>query len=241
MSRRRALVGMLLSLLALAVVRGGGGGPPLYDGICVPPTYVKLGATPPPPSVAKTLAAGEVTSTFEQADNDTAPQAQIIVAAGGLAPPAGATTATVAITPVPPPAAKPGDGTIDGNVYDFEVTSGGQRLQVTADHLVTIVLTATASGGAQRQVEHFDGTGWRALAKTVQSGCGTTYQANSTTLGEFALVAQGTASTSGSGGSGGGSAVILVVIVVVLAALAGTVLAIRASRRRGTRPTPRRR
>ena len=88
-------------------------------------------------------------------------------------------------------------------IYDFEVTAGGKQLQVAPNHLVTIVLTATASGGAQRQVEHFDGTRWTPAAKTVQSGCGTTYQANSTTLGIFALVAQGAATTPNGPGGGG--------------------------------------
>src|SRR6202011_771307 len=130
--------------------------------------------------------------------NDNTPQAQIIGAAGAIAPPPGVSTVTVTIAPVKPPSVPPADGIVDGNVYDFEITAGGRPLQVTANHLVTIVLTATAIGGATRQVEHFDGAHWSASAKTVASGCGSTYQANSTTLGIFALVAQG-----GGGGSGG--------------------------------------
>lgn len=243
MSRRGAVAGALLALLALVAVRGGGSGPPLYDGICVPPTYITLGASPPPPSLSKTLSAGEVTSTFEEADSDTSPQAQIIVASGGLAPPPGSPSATVTITPVKPPAVKPPDGAIDGNVYDFEVTAGGQRLPVTPNHLVTIVLTATAIGGAQRQVEHFDGSKWTATAKTVASGCGSTYQANSTSLGIFALVVPaGSSPSNGSGGAGGGGgATIVIVIVVILAVLGLVVGAVRMSRRGGRRGKQRRR
>ncbi len=201
MRRRTALAGAALSLAALALAHGiGDGGRPVYDGVCLPPTYVKLGANPPPSSLTKTVGVDVVTSTFEFADNDNSPQAQIIGAAGAVAPPPGASTATVTITPLKPPAATPADGGIDGNVYDFEVTAGGQRLGVQPNHLVTIVLTATAIGGAQREVEHYDGTRWSPVAKTVASGCGSTYQANSTSLGIFALVAQGTGSSSNGSG-----------------------------------------
>ena len=227
------LAAAALSLLALAAVRGGGSGPPLYDGICTPPNYVQFGSHPGPPSRSQTFSASDLAGTFELADNDTSPQAQIIVGAGSLAPAPSSPSATVSITPVAPPAVKPADGTIDGNVYDFEARSGGQPVQVKAAHLVTIVLTATSSGGPQLAVEHFDGTRWSAPAKSVQSGCGTTYQVNSSTLGLFALVTQGQASPGGTGGSnsGGGGAVIVIVIVIVLAVLALIIGAVRMSRR----------
>lgn len=240
MRQRTAFVGAIACLGLLAAVRGGGGGPPLYDGVCLPPQYTMLGANPPPPSLSSTLSAGVLASTFERADNDTSPQAQIIVAAGSLLAPPGAASATLTITPVKPPAVKPADGAIDGNVYDFEVTAGGRQLQVAANHLVTIVLTATASGGAQRQVEHFDGARWTAAAKTVQSGCGTTYQANATTLGVFALVVQGGSGPSNGGGGGGGSPTVIVIVVVVVVLAAG-IGAVRVSRQRGRRGTRRRR
>lgn len=244
MNRRAGLAAAVACLLVLAVVRNGGGGPPLYDGVCLPPQYTMLGANPPPPSLSATLSASDVTSTFERADNDTSPQAQIIAAAGSLVPPAGSASAVVSITPVKPPAVKPADGPIDGNVYDFEVTAGGKALQVQAGHLVTIVLTATAIGGSQREVEHFDGTSWSAPAKTVASGCGSTYQANSQTLGIFALVTPGATSPpngSSPGGAGsGGGATIIIVIAVVLVGLAAVIGAVRMSRQR-SRPGKRRR
>ena len=245
MSRRGALAAAGLSLLALAAVRGGGGGPPLYDGICTPPTYVLFGANPGPPSRSQTFSASDLASTFELADNDTTPQAQIIVSAGGLAPAAGNSSATVSITPVKPRAVKPSDGTIDGNVYDFEARSGGQAVPVVANHLVTIVLTATSAGGPQLAVEHFDGSRWTAPARSVQSGCGTTYQANFSTLGLFALVTQGQGPSTGTGtpGSAGGGAgiTIVIVIVVVLVVLALVIGAVRMSRQRGRRGKRRRR
>jgi hypothetical protein len=248
MKRRAGLAGAVLSLVALAAVRGGGGGPPLYDGVCLPPQYTMLGANPGPPSQSKTYTASDLAGTFELADSDTSPQAQLIVGAGSLAPAPGSSTATVSITPVTPPATKPTDGTIDGNVYDFEARSAGQAVQVAPGHLVTIVLSATRTGGPQLAVERFDGSRWSAPAKSVQSGCGTTYQVNSATLGIFALVAQGGAAPSngpggsgGSGSGGGGGATIVIVIVGMLVVLAMVIGAVRMNRQRARRGKRRRR
>jgi hypothetical protein len=244
MSRRAALAAAALSLLALAAVRGSGGGPPLYDGICTPPQYTLFGAHPPPPSRSQTFSGSDLAGTFELADNDTTPQAQVIVGAGSLAAAPGTSSATVSITPVKAPAVKPADGTIVGNVYDFEARSGGQAVPVLANHLVTIVLSTPSTGGPQLSVEHFGGTSWNAPAKSVQSGCGTTYQVNSSTLGVFALVAVGQASPSGpgsSGGGGGGGTTVVVIIVVVLVVLALVIGAVRMNRRRGRSRGKRRR
>ena len=127
MSRRAGLAGAALALLALVLVRGNGGGPPLYDGICTPVHYLTLGASPGPKSVSQTFTAAELAQTFELADDPNTPQAQLIVTAAALAPAPGSQTVTVSINPVKPPATQPSDGTIDGNVYDFEARSGGQR------------------------------------------------------------------------------------------------------------------
>jgi hypothetical protein len=228
--RRAALAVAALSLVALAAVRAGGGGPPLYDGLCVPPHYLVLGGNPPAPSQSKTFSAADIASTFEVADNDSSPQAQIIVGPGSLAVPPGATTATVSITPTKPPSIAPPNGTIDGNVYSFEVQSGGHSLALAAGHPATIVLETTSSSGSQPTVEHFDGAHWTAL-KTFTAGCGTTFEAASPTLGIFALVVQGSAGSPSSSGSGGPPVALLVVGVVVLA-LALAIGATRLSRRR---------
>ncbi len=241
MNRRAALAGAVVCLAALAAVRGGGGGPPLYDGVCLPPQYTMLGANPGPPSVSKTLSASDLAGTFELADSDTTPQAQLIVGAGSLAPASGSSTATISITPVATPPTKPTDGTIDGNVYDFEARSGGQTLPVMPAHLVTIVLSATRTGGPQLAVEHFDGTHWAAPAKSVQSGCGTTYQVNSTTLGVFALVAQGGGAQSNGGGGSPTPAspgpspflIIIIILVVIVGLLVALIVTVRMSRQRG--------
>jgi hypothetical protein len=225
-----ALVAAAFALLALAAVRGSGGGPPLYDGICLPPHYLLLGGNPAPPVRTKTYSAADIAATFEVADNDTNPQAQIIVGLGSLTPPPGATTATVTISPVSPPSVKPTGGTIDGNVYSFEVQSGGHQLALAAGHPATVVLEAPSSGGAQPTVEHFDGTSWRAL-KTFTAGCGTTFEAASPALGLFALVTPSGSTGPGSASAGGGFPTFLIVVVVV-AVLALTIVAARVSRQR---------
>ncbi|MBJ7595631.1 MAG: hypothetical protein JF886_12365 [Candidatus Dormibacteraeota bacterium] len=245
MSRRAGLTGAALALLALAVVRGSGGGPPLYDGICLPPHYLSLGASPGPKSVSETFTAAELAQTFELADDPNTPQAQLIVTALALAPATGNSTVTVSIAPVQSPAVKPPDGTVDGNVYDFEARSSGQSVQLAAGKLAAIVLGATSTGGPQIAIEHFDGTRWTPVAKTVQSGCGTTYQANTPTLGLFALVAQGqTPATGGAAPPSGGSPTILVIVLIlaVIAVLVFVILivAVRISRHRGRRGRRRR-
>jgi hypothetical protein len=232
--RRGGLAAAVLALLALAAVRGGGGGPPLYDGICLPPHYLMLGANPGPPTKSKTYTATDLAGTFELADNDSTPQAQIIVGSGSLTATPGKSTGTVTITPVKPPATKPSDGIIDGNVYSFDVTSGGHELTLAPGHPATVVLGATSSGGPQLVVEHFDGTRWTSVGKTFQSGCGTTYEAASPTLGLFVLVAQGATASPGPGSAspGGGGPSILIVIVVVVVVLALIIGAARVGRRR---------
>jgi hypothetical protein len=232
MSSRRAaaLVAAAFALFALAAVRGSGGGPPLYDGICLPPHYLVLGGNPPPPSRTKTYSAADVAATFEVADSDTNPQAQIIVGLGSLTPPAGATTATVIIAPVTPPSVKPPGGTIDGNVYSFDVQSGGHQLALAAGHPATVVLEAPSSGGPQPTLEHFDGTTWTPL-KTFTAGCGTTFEAASPTLGLFALVTQTGPAGTGPPPAGGGLPTFLIVVVVVVV-LALTIVAARLARQR---------
>lgn len=228
--RRLTALGVAgVSLVAVAVLHASGGGPALYDGLCTPPQYKTLGANPPPPSVSMSFPASQLGQTQTLADNDTTPQAQIIIGAGTLVAAPGASEVTVAIAPVKPPAQVPGP--IDGNVYDFTATSGGKPVVPAAAHPVTIALGSTSSSGPTLTLERFDGSRWTAL-KTFQSGCGSTYDAASPSLGLFALVAPGSGG-SGAPASSGPSSLIVVVIVVVVLAL--VIVGIRASRsgRRG--------
>jgi hypothetical protein len=232
MSRRRAALGVaVLSLLVLAAIRGGGGGPPLYDGLCAPPHYLFLGGNPPPSRASAEYTAAQLAQTEELATSDAIPQAQVIIAAGSLAPVPPATTVTVSLTPVPPPSTKPSDGGIQGNVYEFAARSGGHSVPLAPGHPATVVLAAPSASGPQLVVERNDGRSWTSL-KTFQSGCGDTDEAATTSLGLFALVALGTTSPgAGNPGAGGAGGIVLIIagVVVVLAVLIG---AVRLSRRR---------
>jgi hypothetical protein len=230
--RRASLAAAGLALLALAAVRGSGGGPPLYDGVCLPPQYLALGSNPGPSSASQTYSAADLTQSQALSTGESTPQAQLIFGSGSFTPAPGASAVTVSITPVKPPATRPSGGSIDGNVYSFDAHSGGQEVPLAAGHPATIVLAATSSGGPQLVVERFDGTRWSPVGKTFQSGCGTTYEAASPTLGLFALVAQSGSVSPGSGSQGGGIPAVVIVIVVVVIVLALIMGAARLARRR---------
>lgn len=232
-ARATALAAALVSLLVIALVRNGGGGPPLYDGVCLPQAYVTLGGNPGPSEGSTTVAADQ-TGEVATADQP-GPQAQMIVAGGSFAVPAG-TRVTLSIKPVPNPAVKPPDGSIDGNTYDFTATApGGPALALLAMHPATVVLRATAAGGPTLTVEHFDGQRWSALT-TIQSGCGDTEEAAAPALGIFALVARGTAAGANGGTTpppqAGSSPPILLIALAVVAVLGLLIGAARLSRRR---------
>lgn len=238
MRRRLGALGVAgLSLVALALVRGSGGGPPLYDGICTPPSYALLGTTPGPGSASKTYTGSDIGQVHELVTPESpTPQAQIITVSDTLTAAGGANSVTVTIAPVKPPAIQP-DGSIDGNVYDFEATSGGKVVPAAPGHPVTIVLEATSAGGPSLTLEHFDGSHWTAL-KTFESGCGSTFEAAAPTFGLFALVAEGTpqapgGSPGGGGAPGGGSGPPVVIILgAVLVLLSLLIAGVRTGRRR---------
>jgi hypothetical protein len=221
-----------LSLLGLVAVRGGGSGPPLYDGLCLPPNYLLLGANPGPSSASATYSADQLNQTQELATAESTPQAQVIIAAGSFTVPAGASV-TVTIRPVPAPSTKPGDGTVVGNVYQFSArASTGQTLTLVAGHPATIVLEAPRTGGQQLTLERFDASTWTPL-KTFQSGCGDTDEAASPSLGLFALIAQGsTGPSSANPSSSAGPPVALIVAAVIIVVLALAIGATRLSRGR---------
>ena len=245
--RRRPGAAVAVAALALAAIASlratGGTGPVLYDGLCVPASYAKLGANPGPTSASRPITTGSDFPTSEVATGESTPQAQVILAEGSFSV-APNSTVTVTIKPVPPPSVTPADGGIDGNVYDIEATGpGGETLSLAAGHPATIVLLATARGGPTITLEHFDGTRWGAL-KTFQSGCGDTDEAASPALGTFALVVQGggsgSATPSQPSAPGSGTA-ILVVIGAVLGMIVLVIGTARFSRRGRSNPGRRRR
>ncbi|MDQ2960360.1 MAG: hypothetical protein M3R48_04830 [Candidatus Dormibacteraeota bacterium] len=233
MTRRRGALAVIgLSLAALVAIRAGGGGPPLYDGICLPVTYQSLGANPPPTSVTKVITVQQQFPTVVVNTTEAAPQAQVIFESGTFTVPPGSAV-TVTIKAVEPPSTKPADGTLEGNVYEIVATGpGGSALQPAAGKPATVALASPVTGGTQPVIEHYDGSRWTALA-TVQSGCATTEEAASPSLGPFALVVpSGSTGSPGSSGSGGGLPAPVVVgggLVLAVALLLG---GLRLSRRR---------
>jgi hypothetical protein len=240
--RRGALAVIGLSLVALVAIRASGGGPPLYDGICLPVTYQSLGANPPPGSVTKVITVQQQFPTVVVNTSEAAPQAQVIFEAGTFTVTPGSAV-TVTIRAVPPPSTKPPDGALDGNVYQIAATGpGGTALQPASGKPATVALESPVAGGTQPVIERYDGGHWTAL-NTVQSGCATTEEAASPSLGLFALVVPSGASTGGNGGpAGSGSGLpapllvgggLVVAVVVLVGGLRLT--------RRGRRPPRRRR
>ncbi len=125
-------------------------------------------------------------SAFEIYTSETPPQAQVLMTDGTFVSPS--SPITVSITPVTPPAGQPGDGVIDGNVYLVSVTTntGAQLNPVDSAHGVTVLLRGTGSTPG-RTMERFDGVSWADL-KTLDAGCGNSFEAVSGRLGVFALV-----------------------------------------------------
>jgi hypothetical protein len=231
-SRRGAgLVLVLAAVLLTAVWRlAPAASPPIYDGVCAADPYRALGSSPPPSSATKMyppVTAGNF-QTSEVVTGETPPQAQLLLVDGTFV---SSEPFTVSITPVSPPGPQPSDGTIDGNVYRIlAVTASGKQLNpVDAAHGATLLLRATAMSPA-RTMERLDGTTWTDL-RTLLAGCGDTFEAATSRLGDFALVVpkQG---GGGGGGSGTGPPVVPIVIGLVVIVLATTLGLIRLNRTR---------
>jgi hypothetical protein len=194
------------------------GSPPIYDGNCIADPYRLLGASPAPQVASMAFPAGHAFPTSEVFTGETPPQAQVLMQAGTFA---GSTALTISIAPVPAPAIKPPNGTIEGNVYRFAaVTPTGAQLQPQAATPVTIVLRATRSVPAP-VIDRFDGTAWTPL-QTFNSGCGNTFEVTSSQMGEFAAVgpAAGSQRPSGSGGVPALAIVAGLVVLLLVAVIA---------------------
>jgi hypothetical protein len=257
-TRRAALA---LGLGALAIAAGwrlaGPATPPLYDGpqivapylyYCIPPGYHQ---SRPAQSKTQTMAIADIgQGLFVSTDEPPVAQVQVLIGANALTLPAGATDATVTITPGAPPAQLPTDGSLDGNVYTIAVSSGGKPVTLVKDQAYTVVLRGEP-GKPTSAVEQFDGHAWHHGSIEQPVGQNDIYAANFTSFGTFALVtpgAPGTATTcrtfdqagepgsssssSGAAGSGDGGSAVLPIVAVVggLLLLGGGILALRVRR-----------
>lgn len=225
-AQRRAAVAVLV--VAGAALVGAWhltppGAPPIYDGVCAADPYRTLGSSPAPAAASKAYGPAAVGAfeTSEVVTNDNPPQAQVLITLGTFV---STVPFTLTVTPVQPPGPVPAGGPIDGNVYSIvaSTSTGAQLNPVDAQHPVTVLLRATAMS-PPRTLERLDGSSWVAL-KTFLIGCGDTFEATTTKMGDFALVAPQAPTGPPAGGGGlpvaivaaGATAVVLVVVLGVI-------------------------
>jgi hypothetical protein len=222
-TRRAGWVVIAVAVVALAGVWRvlPAGSPAIYDGNCIADPYETLGGSPAAQPTSSAFPAASQFPTSEVYTGESPPQAQILMEPGTFD---NSTALTISISPVPAPAFKPPNGTIEGNVYKFSaVNAAGTAVEPKAGIPVTIVLRATASIPAP-VIDRFNGTAWTALP-TFNSGCGNTFELTSTQLGEFAAVAPGGSKPAPPAASSGGFPVVAIVgALVVLLVIAIIVL-----------------
>jgi hypothetical protein len=202
--------------------------PPLYDGLCLADPYRLLGSSPGPTSASRAFAAGPFQAA-EVLTSESPAQAQLLMPGGAFT---SSLPLTVRLSPVARPATPlPNDRTFDSNVYSMSATTS--TAATTAPYLpLTILLRATASTGPTRVIERLDGQTWTPL-QTVNAGCGNTFEAATSRLGEFAVVKIGTAPIGG----GGAPVSLIIGAVVGLVTVALVTVTILLPRR--SRPTRR--
>ncbi len=226
MSRRHGWVVVIVAVTALATVWRvlPAASPPIYDGNCIADPYVTLTSHPAAKGATTTYPATKTPFVDSEVfTGETPPQAQLIMESGSFD---NTVTVTISITPVAPPAVKPPNGTIEGNVYKYSaVNPAGAVVAPRRNVLLTIVLRGTKSLPAPI-IDRFNGAAWVPLT-TQNGGCGNTFIAPSMQLGEFAAVEPGGSSPSqpaaGAGVVGplviGALGGLLVVAIVVLFSL----------------------
>jgi hypothetical protein len=233
-TRRSGWLVVVVAVIALTAVWRvlPSGSPPIYDGNCIADPYESLGASPAPTSASKVFPAASAFPTSEVFTGENPPQAQLLMQTGTFD---NSTTVTISITPVPPPAVKPPNGIIQGNVYKYSaLTPSGIELEPKSGITAYIILRALTSIPAP-VIDQFNGTTWKPLA-TFNSGCGNTFEATPTQLGEFATVGpaagHGPSPASGSGGGGIPGVAIIVGLLVVLIAAVVVLFSLDRGRRR---------
>ncbi|HEY6378377.1 MAG TPA: hypothetical protein VI316_04265 [Candidatus Dormibacteraeota bacterium] len=269
---RRAVLAAGAAAALAGWLATGTNAPPLYDSVGVAPPFryvcapagINLSLHPAPNPATQTLPVtnGQSPGVGFTTDEVPIPQAQVLVQAGELVLPPGATAITVSLTPVVPPQILPSDGVLDGNVYDIPVTAGNVALPLAPGALATVVLRGPPTGKLAT-LEQFDGRTWTPLNSTPV-GTADIFGANVTSFTTFALVLPGSPQThaaagclpgttlvapgvsssgsatstasAGAGGESSNTALILIgVAVVALLVAGGLLLLLRSS----GRPPPR--
>jgi hypothetical protein len=191
--------------------------PPLYDGLSGPAQpFVYLdppagyhqtgkpsGATRP-----LTITAGSSTAGYASTA-EIPPQAQVLAADGTFSTPPGATSVTLAITPVEPPQPIPSAlGRLAGNLYHVTATADVPGpVGITPAHPVTVVLRGPAGTGNAPIARLGEGGGstWQRVTTVPLGSAPDMVVTNTEQLGWFAITATGSGSSTSSNGGGGGS------------------------------------
>ncbi|HEV7465327.1 MAG TPA: hypothetical protein VGP96_03440 [Candidatus Dormibacteraeota bacterium] len=252
--RAAAALGVGAALLALTWRASPLPFPPMYEGLpgpAEPYRYLHpppgLGSTPRPSTAHLTapLKNGQ-SPALSPATAEMPPQAQLLAAQDAFVVPPGVTAVEATIAPVDPPPVAPIGGQVAGTVYDIEVTATGMPVAVRPGRTVTVVLRGPAGFG-RPTIERFAAGAWSRLeTQPLGALAGDSYAADTTGLGEFALVA----APGTSPGGGGGDAFVVILAAGAVLLTGGTLLALRRSRRpraggppqrRPAAPPPRRR
>lgn len=154
---------------------------------------------------------------------ETPTQAQVLMMASTFTT---ASPVTISVTPEALPVPAPAGTVHDGNAYRITAVSGGQNVEPEAGMPVTVSLRGTGVSSALTMYVR-SGAGWQPL-RTFNLGCGFTFEAVSTTMGDFALFR----AASGSTASGGFPVAVVVIILAVLVVAATLGLARLSVRRR---------
>jgi hypothetical protein len=168
---------------------------PLFDGVVVVDPYRYV--TPPsggegsPTSARATLPIIEAgkSPSFAVYTSETPPQAELLAKGGELAIGQGATSLTVTIDPIPPPAGASRDA-IAGNVYRVAVTDqSGAALALAAGQTITLALRGPAGVAADATIARFSDGAWKQVA-TAPSGLQDLFLTNADAFGDYAVLGQ---------------------------------------------------
>jgi hypothetical protein len=241
--RRRPIAGGMALVVGFAVAAvvaflGPRGAPPLYDGVVTIDPYRYLepvsgqlggakGSTQTLPVVSGSSPIVAI-ATPEQP-----PQAQLIANQGAFVLPPGTTAITVSIVPVPP-AVKPPNAHVAGNVYRISITTqAGAPVSARSDAQVTLALRAPANVGAAT-FEQLSGGTWTPLPAAAAGFPGTFETTGLTDFGDFALIVTGSGTTGPLEGLAG-MILGLLIVGILLALLGWTLLRWGVSRAGGRR------
>jgi len=229
------------ALLGLAWLLAPAPSPPLYDGLqgpaqpylyLKPPPGYHQAAAPAPASVPLKIVNGATSSGYT-ATPETPPQAQVLVGDGTFAPPAGATTITLSITPVAPPAPLPASlDTLDGNVYRIEaVADNGAAVIQAPSHPITVVLRGPSGVAGIKLARFVEGGTWTRLTSSPVGAAPDMLAANTDQIGWFAMTAPPPSTGGGTGGGSSGFPVLAVALpAAALLLILATLLVLRRSR-----------